>query len=172
MWTPERLAKLALKELRSLHDNALRKNAIEVVSLCEQELACRASIKTSRAPTERIKSDKGSIVIGYHFVCKNSKGVIDNNNGTFWTGSWVVARKNVDESIRYGAYVALHESKDKPSYRQGQILEYRLRERDMVDRDNIGIEFKIAEDDKPRLWVGDGSAEKGYNWRQPGSKIT
>lgn len=161
MWTAEKVRALSQSEVKTLRENALKRGAQEIVALCDAAL-----LPLNLKPKKELKkANKGDFVAGYHFVCSGDRGVIDNRDGTFWTGSWVVACKNVDESLRFGAYLALHETKDQPSYRHGDILEYRLRERDMIDKDNVGVEFKVKASGNPRLWAGGGSGEKGYLWR-------
>lgn len=78
----------------------------------------------------------------------------------------MVAEGNVKRSIEIGAYLALHETKAEPSYRQGKIVDYRRGTRDMVDKDNEGIEFLVEETANPLDWQGGGSGEKGYKWEE------
>ena len=58
-----------------------------------------------------------SSVIGMHFVCKDELNVLDHGDGTFDTGFWKVALTHC-ASVEY---VALHQSRDRPSYRQGEV---------------------------------------------------
>lgn len=60
--------------------------------------------------------------IGIHFVCKDGKGVTDLADGTFESRAWRVGRPNVEAA----EYIALHQSKATPSYRQGRIVGYRF----------------------------------------------
>ena len=87
-----------------------------------------------------------------------------NNDGTFWSGSWVVSKQNVENSLKYGAYLALHDSKAELSYRQGKIIGYRKTSRSMVSKNEDGIEFKVLAEEVPYEWVGAGAGEKGYKW--------
>jgi len=75
-----------------------------------------------------------------------------------------VAEDLVQRSLMSGAVVALHESRAMPSYRQGSILGYEITPRDMIDKDNLGIEFHIRPTLKGLPWVGEGAGEKGYQW--------
>jgi len=77
----------------------------------------------------------------------------------------VVAETNVLDSLQYGAYLALHEARNLPSYRQGQIIGYRLTPRDMIRKDSVGIEFVVQETGSAYDWVGDATGEKGYRWQ-------
>lgn len=162
-WSRESIAKLDKKQLEQLIENANRLKNADLAALCEAELSSRTARLPNRGATKS-NNIEGDFVSGYHFVCGDYRGVIDNDDGTFWTGSWVVARENVDKSIKFGAYVALHQSKNEASYLQGSIIEYRLRERDMIDKENVGIEFRCQKDLPPRMWNGGGGGEKGYLW--------
>ena len=163
LWSLERLASLDKIQIKSLINNANRLKNSSLVQLCEQELLARVPLKRVRE-TNKESEIIADFVAGYHFVCGGRRGVIDNEDGTFWTGSWVVARDNVDKSIKFGAYVALHEVKNELSYLQGDIIGYRLRERDMVDKENVGIEFHCHKSAIGLMWNGGGSGEKGYLW--------
>lgn len=171
LWDVEALSKLDKSQLQALLANANRLNNGELAARCEQELLRRVPEKAKRASAKE-NNTEGDFVAGYHFVCAGSRGAIINDDGTFWTGSWVVARENVDKSIKFNAYVALHESKNEMSYLQGDIVEYRLRERDMVDKENVGIEFRCRKTTKPLMWNGGGSGEKGYLWGSISSRVS
>ncbi len=89
-----------------------------------------------------------------HFVCRDDTNVVDHGNGTFDTGFWKVA-------TRHGStveYVALHDSKDEQSYRQGRVLRWRT----AVYEGSTRLIFTVREDGARRKWVGGGSGEKGY----------
>lgn len=160
-FTSEKLRSWDTSKLRTLLENAKRKGAEDLVALCEEELAARAPKKRSADyPSGR----PGAVVVGYHFVCSKDRGVLAAGPGKFWSGSWVVAESNVRQSLKYGAYLALHEAKVEQSYRQGRIIDYRISDREMVDKSNQGIEFLIEETAQPLQWFGGGSGEKGYKW--------
>jgi len=98
-----------------------------------------------------------SFVIGMHFVCRDDLNVVDRGDGTFETGYWAVAHGHADTV----EYVALHETKDQPSYRHGRVItwypvDYEGRER---------VVFVVRQRGLPREWEGGGSGEKGYAWR-------
>lgn len=96
-------------------------------------------------------------VVGMHFVCRNDLNVTDHGDGTFDTGFWKVARIHcVDVE-----YVALHEAKSTPSYRQGQVINWRVVAMDGSPR----IVFTVRQEGLPRQWIGKGSGEKGFAWR-------
>jgi transcriptional regulator with XRE-family HTH domain/predicted RNase H-like HicB family nuclease len=59
---------------------------------------------------------------GIHFVCRDDKGVSELADGTFESRAWRVSRANVEAA----EYIALHQSKASPSYRQGRIIGYRF----------------------------------------------
>ncbi|MDH4992037.1 hypothetical protein QEZ48_14545 [Aquamicrobium lusatiense] len=161
-FTPEKLSTWDTAKLRTLHDNAVRQGASDLVEMCERELVHRKPQKAPRLGQD--ENSENSVVSEYHFVCAKDRGVIGAGPGKFWSGAWVVAETNVKKSIEYGAYLALHETKAETSYRQGKILDYRRGVRDMVDKQNEGIEFLIEETSHPLEWQGGGSGEKGYKW--------
>jgi len=162
-YTPEKLVGWELAKLRALHENAIRLGEEALAEMCAQEIESRKPQKTSRLQSEH---SENSFVSEYHFVCAKDRGVMAGGPGRFWSGSWVVAEANVKKSIEYGAHLALHETKAERSYRQGKIVDYRRGERDMIDKDNFGIEFLIEEDNNSLVWAGGGSGEKGYKWEE------
>lgn len=167
-FTPEKLKELDRNKLLTIKENAERKGVSELIQMCDEELA-------SRAPKRELKHRSAAghtdgVVVGYHFVCSQGRGVTEDKAGRFRSGSWVVAEANVIESLKYGAYLALHENKNEQSYRQGQIVGYRHTPRDMVDKENMGIEFLVEETGFPYQWVGEGAGEKGYNWSKRSSR--
>ena len=74
------------------------------------------------------------------------------------TGSWVVDEDHAARGMKMGSYVALHQTKSEPSYRQGIIKDWRK------DKDNGRIWFLLEPTQEPYLWVGSGAGEKGYYW--------
>jgi hypothetical protein len=165
-WTPEKLKALERGHLKQLRDNAERLFNTELLADCEAELARPKPRQASRVRSPR--TSETDVVIGYHFVCQSDRGVELNGDGTFWSGSWVVSEQNVQNSLKYGSYLALHSSKSEPSYRQGKIIDYRKTTRSMVSKNEDGIEFKVQPETEPYTWVGSGAGEKGYKW----SKLT
>jgi hypothetical protein len=170
IWTREKLQGLSLPQLQQLRANALRLSQEQVVADCDQELAGR--VKPTRVVTKRSpKTSETDVVVGYHFVCQADHGVQFNQDGTFSSGSWAVSERNVQNSIKYGAYLALHTAKSEPSYRQGRVVGYQKTTRSMVDsKIEEGIEFRVQPEDTPYAWVGGGSGEKGYKWEKLVSK--
>lgn len=170
--TAEKLRDFDLAKLELLRANALRLGAEDVVRLCDDEIAKRPPRRT---PSKRSSQDHGprDVVTGYHFVCAQDRGVTDRGDGRFWSGSWVVASRVAEDSVRFGAYLALHETKSRPSYRQGRVLNCRTALRGMVERlpdggdvTEEGIEFLVQSTDQPYDWVGTGTGEKGYLWEK------
>lgn len=160
-FTAERLKELDKTRLEAVHANAERLGATDLLSMCEAELSARKPPRTSRSTGS---SHRGDVVVGYHFVCERDLGVTDAGKGQFWSRSWVVAEDNVKMSLAVGAYLALHEGRAQTSYRQGQIVGYRLAPRDLIAKRNMGIEFLVQSSDTPLAWVGDATGEKGYKW--------
>jgi hypothetical protein len=163
-YTPEKLGGWDTAKLRSLRDNALRLGASDLVEMCDREIENRKPARSVRRET--VEHSGNSYVSEYHFVCAKDRGVLAAGPGRFWSGAWVVAEENVQKSLRYGAFLALHEAKSETSYRQGRIIDYRRGTRDMVDKENDGIEFLVEEIAQPLKWAGGGSGEKGYRWEE------
>lgn len=160
-FTADSLQKLDKAKLENVRANAERLGATDLVDMCDAELAARKPMRARRSAT----SDRyGDVVVGFHFVCGRDLGVTQIGHGQFWSGSWVVAEDRVEASMAAGGYIALHESKAEPSYRQGKIVGFRKAARDMVAKRNEGIEFLVEATESPLTWVGDGAGEKGYNW--------
>ena len=158
-YSPEKIASMTSEDIQTLLSNAERLDAQDVAELCRVELEKRSPKKARRLGPR----SKGHVA-GYHFVCSDDQGVTVDAANRFRSKSWVVAEHNVVESISHGAYLALHESKSEPSYRQGIIIGYEVTSRDFVGKDNTGIEFLVEADDTRREWVGEGTGEKGYLW--------
>jgi hypothetical protein len=171
-WTPEKLAAKSSKEVDAIRRNAVRLGAADLVTMCDEDLKLRAPAQKKQPRYAHSEHSGTDVVTGYHFVCARDRGVSPAEPGRFWSGSWVVAEANVRNSLKYDAYLALHESKTTPSYRQGKILEYRRSARDMLPADapgaglrrEEGIEFLVQETIEPYAWVGGGAGEKGYRW--------
>jgi hypothetical protein len=79
----------------------------------------------------------------------------------FWIGIWAVDEKHAIAAVKLGAYVALHESRSKPSYLQGRIVSYRIKPRP-GKKIPYGIDFLVEPFDGPKPWPGGGAGEKGY----------
>jgi hypothetical protein len=168
-WTPEKLAAQDRKTVDALRKNAVRLGAHDLIEMCDVDLEARTPKKEKRTLGGRPRAE-GDVVTGYHFVCQRDRGVTPGGENQFWSGSWVVAEANVRASMKFGAYLALHETKSQLSYRQGQILGYRCSPRDMLSeieeggKIEEGIEFLVQETSEPYAWVGAGAGEKGYRW--------
>jgi hypothetical protein len=103
-WTEERIGNLSDQELKSLCENAMRLGRTEIVQLCEQEKINR---KPARAKlSDGIIGHDGHYVSEFHFVCPGELGVTRNQDGTIWTGTWVVAEEHAANAITYGAIVS------------------------------------------------------------------
>ena len=61
----------------------------------------------------------------FHFICPSELAVTRNQDGTIWTGTWVVAEEHAERSAKYGSLVSLHSSKAEPSYLQGTVVAWR-----------------------------------------------
>ena len=168
-FTPEKLQKLERDKLENVLANARKHNAEDLVAMCLAEIETRPLRKARNKHSQSDRSDH-DVVTGYHFVCTDDRGVTQSGENEFWSGSWVVAIETIERSLKYGAYLALHESKSELSYRQGQILDFRTAPRSMVSKSEEGVEFLVRADEKPREWIGAGAGEKGY-LREKTSKL-
>ena len=153
-WTYEEIAKMESLQIRNLLDNASQRNRPDIVELCERALESR--IRAGRTAMQ---------VREFHFVCRDGEGVRDNGDGTFQSGDWVVSEVHCEPARRYGALLALHETKDEPSYRQGVIVGW-----EPIVKSEYGdtqrVRFTVKSIDTPLEWVGGGSGEKGYAWAE------
>jgi hypothetical protein len=111
----------------------------------------------SEPRAQSARRNSGPRVVGLHFVCRGALNVRDLPDGTFESGVWVVA----DQHARTAEYIALHESRSMPSYRQGRILGYRR----VVHEGRTRLIFHVQPGPKTLPWVGEGSGEKGYCYR-------
>jgi hypothetical protein len=151
-WTRERIAELpTIKSVKNLQENARKQGNNAVVDLCDADLARR----TSR---------HNRVVVGFHFVCDKDNGVRPSSDGTIWTGTWVVDKVHAKRAKKIGAYVALHETKAEPSYRQGIIKGWSRGRRGPEAKREFGIDFLFEPTNEPREWNGVQSGEKGYLW--------
>ncbi len=161
-WDEQQVAVLSATALKNLRNNAIRKGAVEVVSLCDAELAKRPMKKA--APTKRKVANNGRYVTGFHFVCDADRGVTMNPDGTFWSGVWVVDEAHAANAPNVGAYLALHKTRGAASYRQGLVRDWRKATRNIAAKTEDGIEFLVEPMEQPYDWVGAGTGEKGYQW--------
>lgn len=94
-------------------------------------------------------------VAGIHLVCRKDLDVEDLGNGYFKSGHWKIS----EHRARTAQYLALHESKNQQSYKQGTIENWE-RSEERPDR----IIFYVKATDQPKEWIGGGTGEKGYFW--------
>jgi hypothetical protein len=160
-WNEQSVAALTSTELQNLRNNALRRGATNVVTLCDAELAKRPIKAASK---EHKAANNGRYVTGFHFVCDADKGVTMNPDGTFWSGVWVVDEIHAANAPNVGTYLALHKTRAEPSYRQGFVRGWRKTTRNIAAKTEDGIEFLIEPTDEAYDWVGAGTGEKGYRW--------
>ena len=148
------------------------------MALCDAELSRRAPSreKTPRTPKVIVESRHAQVVIGFHFVCPQEKGVTRNSDGTVWTGTWVVDKIHAERAAKIGAYVAPHTAKSELSYLQGVVKDWRKMEREQEYADGkpvkieFGVDFLLEITNEPHPWNGDGSGEKGYVWGTPNER--
>jgi len=169
-WTKERLAAMETAQLKQLFANAEARGAEDIAAMCREVLAERGpaprAASTGRAPSGKaptLKRGARDYVAEFHFVCENDRGVTQDGERFFWTGSWTVAEDQVIRAIEEGSKLALHKSSEDMSYRQGKIIDYR-KVGDAPKKRNVEIDFLIAADEDPLPWFGDGAGEAGYRW--------
>lgn len=161
-WTLERLRSISKKEIETLRANALRVGVRELADLCTAALD---ELKPKARATREKRSPAGrGYVTEYHFVCREDRGVTVSADGTFRSASWVVALNEVEKSLRFGARFALHNSKQEPSYRQGQIVGFEPIENFEDGETTSRIDFIVRPDEQIMEWAGKGAGEKGYLW--------
>src|SRR5215469_3291738 len=103
VWTPESIAQRSTEDVKTIRDNAINKGANDVVALCDSELQKRVTVKASSGNKSKSGNRSKDLVIGYHFVCRpEERGVTRNNDGTAWTGTWVVAPNRAEDSLKAG----------------------------------------------------------------------
>ena len=165
-WTAEKLAALNDKDLKTLHERAVQRNAQQLKLLCETETARRKPPKVT-VPNER---KAGQYVSEFHFVCPNESEVKMEPSGFIRTGTWVVAEAHAVAATKFGSLIALHVTKAEPSYMQGTIKRWKKQAREPRNAEGelvsneMGIEFQFEPTNDPLPWKGDGAGEKGYAW--------
>jgi hypothetical protein len=96
-----------------------------------------------------------------HFICRQGRRVVDQNDGTFLTGEWVMK----PEHIWQGLVFALHETKAQHSYLQGVVLRVtHVREEIRAGRRQRRVELLVRKTPASLPWRGRGSGEKGFVW--------
>jgi len=100
-------------------------------------------------------------VIEMHFICHNWLHVEYLGKGIFTSGYWKIDEKHLNQNdLAKGIKFALHESKDKLSYLQGDIVEYKKHK--CEDKIRLIVTFKST--NTPMDWEGGSAGEKGYLW--------
>ena len=79
------------------------------------------------------------------------------SDGLVRSGFWKVSAKNAGTAVE----IYLHQSKDKPSYRQGRIIQPATPQ-DYLGRPRFVFTFESF--DTPGNWEGEGTGEKGYGY--------
>jgi len=97
-----------------------------------------------------------------HFVCRQGRRVVDQNDGTFITGEWVMNPRNVSQ----GLVVALHEAKAQQSYLQGTVIRVASIRQDPKSSGRVlrRVELLVRRTPHSLSWRGRGSGEKGFVW--------
>ena len=91
-----------------------------------------------------------------HFVCPNNLNVREIESGAFVSGYWKVS----SDVALSAEFLALYQSKNEPSYRQGRIIT-----RELVDYESgKRYVFTVQSSSEVFEWEGDGAGEKGYGY--------
>jgi hypothetical protein len=114
-WTREKTAELPSQQIQTLRENASRLGRQEIVELCDEELARRRPVRLARDSIAVREDHSDQYVSEFHFVCPNELGITRNQDGTIWTGTWVVAEEHAENAVTLGAVVSLHFSRAEPS---------------------------------------------------------
>jgi hypothetical protein len=170
-WTAEEIAKRSTEEIQSLRDNAAKRGKQGIVDLCESELARRKpASKQSKAKNVAHEERLGHYVSEFHFVCPGELGITKNQDGSIWSGTWVVAEAHAEAAREHGSLIALHSAKAELSYLQGTIKDWRKTARepkysgDQLVKTDFGIDFLFEPTSGPMPWKGEATGEKGYAW--------
>ena len=162
-WHERGVADLTIPELQNLRKNALRTGSHRGCCALRRRRVGEEEAREGRQARQRRAASVGRYVIGFDFVARADKGVTVCPDGTFWSGIWIVAGVHSERAPKVGAYLALHETKAVPSYRQGLITDWRRGTR-AEGKIGEGMEFLVRPTDRPYDWVGAGTGEKGYRW--------
>lgn len=96
---------------------------------------------------------KGQSVLGIHLICHDDLHVVDLPGGRFETRRWKLDRRH----LKHGeVYVALHEHRKDPSYRQGILVNWAD-----DDQEPDRVVLTVRATDASLTWVGDATGEKG-----------
>ncbi len=173
-YTQEQISRWSIDQVKLVRDRALQQGVQELVDRCNQSLSERLAAKKAPRPTQPPKRSRQN-ANELHFVCKpNGKGVTFNNDGTAWSGTWVVGRLQAEHVAKIRGMVCLHLGRAEPSYLQGIVLDWRPEERGKVyaedgreTKTKYGIDFLLKLTDAPLSWKGDATGEKGYGYEEP-----
>jgi hypothetical protein len=110
-WTKEKISEQPDEDIKRLRKNAEALGRQDIAELCRVELLLRKPKRTKGSTRTHIEDRSGLYVSEFHFVCPNELGVTRNEDGTIWTGTWVVAEEHAQSAVQYGAQVALHSLK-------------------------------------------------------------
>lgn len=149
-WTDEMLIALEPAKLEQVRLNAQERGEYALSNRCLAIQQTRRPLRNSANP-----------VVGFHFLCRGDYEVTEVNDGKFWSGVWVVGEEHCEPAIRLRGYIALHSSRTALSYRQGQILDWKLEPR-TKGKTAMGISFLADPVIPPQRWYGDATGEKGY----------
>jgi hypothetical protein len=176
-WTKEEIAKLSTEQIETLRKNATRLTRQDIMELCNKELDDRKLLRTKKIAVNIPENRIDQYVSELHFVCPSELEVTRNQDGTIWTGTWVVAQEHAERAGRYSALVALHRAKAELSYLQGTVKAWRKSPRkrrysgEQAAQVEEGIDFLLESSNSPLPWRGDGTGEKGYAWAPLGKKL-
>jgi hypothetical protein len=177
-WTQEQISKWPTDQVKTVRDRALLHGAQEIADHCGQILAERDATKKAAMTTQPGKRSQQN-ANELHFVCKpKDKGVTSNDDGTVWSGTWVVAKSQAEHVAKVKGMVCLHLARAEPSYLQGIVLDWRTAERGKTyaedgreTKTKHGVDFLLQLTSTPLSWKGDATGEKGYGYEEPTEKF-
>jgi hypothetical protein len=171
-WTKDKIAGLSGDQIKLLRENAAKYGRREIVDLCDGELLRQKPPRVRKVSDSVSEDHSGQYVSEFHFICPNELGITRNNDGTIWTGTWVVAEAHAENAIRYESLVSLHSSKAEPSYLQGTVKAWRKSPRqprysgEQLTQTREGIDLLFEPSNLSLPWKGDAAGEKGYAWKR------
>ena len=137
--------------------------AVEVVGVDDESVGSGLPGKIRGSSTKEVRMPRERRLEEAHFVCRQGRNVVDQNDGTFLTSYWVMR----PEHIQPGLVFALHEKKAESSYLQGLVLSLTDVRTERTSSGMLRRRVKLLVQKTPESlpWKGRGSGEKGFVWR-------
>jgi hypothetical protein len=145
-WSAEKISAMETDKIRNLMNNALNGERDDIADLCEEVLLSRTK---NNKPVLRASE--------FHFVCDPQRQLTENDNGTFWSGYWPLAKGHFANSVNFNSVVALHRPDKSPSFMRGKITRWE-------ESAEGTVRFLARNTESPLNWTGDGQGPKGLKW--------